>query len=413
MGKRASTYLKMRVLGAIDAQEGRTRQERIAKVAKMVFEENAHKFSFTHRTISTWYYRFKVNGITEMLSKIRSDKGRSRKVNPEELLEAINKVKDLFHQGKTPNLSVLYRLLIEKGFLRKEKVAYNTFTRLVRKFDLLEKESELPAKRLAFAMPHANDLWQGDTMVGPFVKNEQGKSIQARLILFLDDASRVVCHGQFFFSENTDNLMETLRQAFFKRGIPKQIYVDNGSIYCSQELTLLCARIGCILGHTPVRDGAAKGKVERFFRTVREQFLVRELDLSSLKSLNRQFHTWVEEEYNSRHHSILGLSPVDRFTLDHRTIEFLSPSDTSEELFYAEKTCKVLMDNTFRFAAKRYETPVHLAGKLITIRFHRLRKDRVVVFYKETRMGEAKEVDFIANATMRRPHSPHKNGRQS
>lgn len=100
MGKRASTYLKMRVLGAIDAQEGRTRQERIAKVAKMVFEENAHKFSFTHRTISTWYYRFKVNGITEMLSKIRSDKGRSRKVNPEELLEAINKVKDLFHQGK-------------------------------------------------------------------------------------------------------------------------------------------------------------------------------------------------------------------------------------------------------------------------------------------------------------------------
>ena len=62
----------------------------------------------------------------------------------------------------------------------------------------------------------------------------------------------------------------------------QQLYVDNGSIYCSQEITLICARVGCILSHTPVRDGAAKGKIERFFRGLRDRFLSHELDLSSL-----------------------------------------------------------------------------------------------------------------------------------
>ena len=90
---------------------------------------------------------------------------------------------------------------------------------------------------------------------------------------------RVCCHGQFFPAENVDTLIEALRAAFYKRGVPQSLYVDNGSIYTSKEIIQICARVGCLLHHTPVRDGAAKGKVERFFRTVRDQFLARDLDL--------------------------------------------------------------------------------------------------------------------------------------
>jgi len=87
-------------------------------------------------------------------------------------------------------------------------------------------------------------------------------------------------------------MIKALRSAFYKRGLPEQLYVDNGSIYCSQEITLICARVGCILRHTAVRDAAAKGKIERFFRRVRDQFLIRNLDLSSIDVLNGQFNHW-------------------------------------------------------------------------------------------------------------------------
>jgi hypothetical protein len=251
-------------------------------------------------------------------------------------------------------------------------------------------------------MQYANQLWQGDTMYGPYVKDENGRAIQTRLIAFIDDASRVLCHGQFFFVENIDSLVTTLRAAFYKRGIPEQIYVDNGSIYTSKEITLICARLGCILRHAPLRDGSAKGKIERFYRTTRERFLSRILNLSSLDVLNKQFTLWVEDEYNAVTHSAIGLKPIDRFALDLKRIRFLPPSDVTDELFYDEDTRMVKKDNTFPFKNKRYEAPADLRQKQIVIRFDRARPVRIVVYYKEQRIGEAKVLDLIANGLLRR-----------
>lgn len=256
-------------------------------------------------------------------------------------------------------------------------------------------------RRLAFSMEHANELWQGDTMFGPFVRCKEGPR-QAKLIAFIDDASRVLCHGEFFFEENIESLIKALKAAFYKRGLPEQLYVDNGSIYCSAEITLICARIGCILRHTPVRDAASKGKVERFFRRVRDQFLCRKLDLSSLAALNRAFTMWVEDEYNATPHSALGMKPIDRFGLDLNRIRFLPPSDFNDELFYAEKTRKVKKDNTFSFKKVRYETPVDLRDRKIRIRFDRNKLKPVVVYYKGDRMGEARPLDAVANGKLKR-----------
>ena len=80
-------------------------------------------------------------------------------------------------------------------------------------------------------------MWQADTMVGPYVRTPSGKPVQARLIAFIDDASRVCCHGEFFLSENTDSLIKAFRGALYKRGVPESLYVDNGSIYTSKEIT--------------------------------------------------------------------------------------------------------------------------------------------------------------------------------
>jgi putative transposase len=404
MPSKPSAYLRMRVLGAIEFAPGKTIQERIQNAAKNVFtDEEGKPYQFTWRTISTWLYRYKSRGITGVENKSRSDKGLCRKITPEELLEAINQVLPLFREKERYNKSDLYRACIEKGILRKEQIAWTTFYRFVRDYELLKDDVEHNKKRLAFAMQYANQLWQADTLYGPYTRDEKGKPVQTRLIAFIDDASRVLCHGQFFFNENVESLTTALKAAFYKRGVPEQLYVDNGSIYTCQEITLICARTGCILRHAPLRDGAAKGKIERFFRTVRLKFLNRQLDLSSLAVLNKQFSIWVEDEYNNVIHSSLGMKPLDRFGLDLSRIRFLPPDEVNDELFFTEDTRVVNKDNTFSFDASRYEAPVDLRAKTVTIRFDRHKRDRVIVYFKGERMGVSQVVNFVANAIKRNP----------
>ena len=408
--KQPSVYLKMRVLGAIDTVQGKTRHERILNVAAMTFlDEEGQPRQFTWRTIQTWHYRYKNHGITGMTHQPRKDKGQVRKVTPEELLEAINTARPHFHDRRT-NKRALYRFCVEKGLLHPDRIAQTTFYRFIREYQLLAPDNDDNKKRLAFSMKFANQLWQADTMFGPYV-DAGGSRKQAKLIAFIDDASRVLCHGEFFFDENVDTLVQAIRAAFYKRGVPEQLLVDNGSIYSSQEITLICARVGCILRHTAVRDAAAKGKIERFFRRTRDQFLVQKLDLSSLEILNRQFTHWVEHEYNATQHDALGMKPIDRFGIDLARIRFLAPSEHNDELFFAEATRKVKKDNTFSFLSQRYETPVDLRDKEIQLRYDRQRTDNaaqaaVVIYHKGQRMGAARLLDAVANGLARRKEQP-------
>jgi len=404
--KQPSVYLKMRVLGAVDTVEGRTRHERIHNVAAMTFlDEEGNSRRFTWRTIQTWFYRYKNHGITGMTVQPRKDKGQVRKTTPEEVLEAINAARPHFHNHRA-NKRALYRYCIANGLLHADRLAQTTFYRFIREYELLAPQDNDHKQRLAFSMKHANQLWQADTMFGPYVDTgmSPGARKQAKLIAFIDDASRIICHGEFFFEENVDTLVQAIRAAFYKRGVPEQLLVDNGSIYCSQEITLICARVGCILRHTPVRDAAAKGKIERFFRRVRDQFLIQKLDLSSLEALNRQFTEWVENDYNAVVHDTIGMKPLDRFGLDRTRVRFLPPSEHSDELFYAEATRKVKKDNTFSFAGRRYETPVDLRDKEIQLRHDRRRQDTtaVIIYHKGQRQGAARLLDAVANGMQRR-----------
>lgn len=347
--KRISPYLKMKVLGALEFAQGRTMHERYKSVSSIIFtDENGSPHQFTWRTIQTWWYYYRTHGITT--PPVRTDKGNPRKVTPEEVLEAIEKVLPSFHQKKY-NIAEIYRACIEQGQLQRSRIAPNTFRRLVNNFDLLKPSGDAPKARLAFAKAHANDMWQCDTLHGPYLRID-GKPTQSFLICFIDDASRLIPHGQFFTADNTPNLITCFQTALFKRGLPKSVYADNGSNYRSKEFAMICTRLGSVLIHTPVRDGAAKGKIERFFRTTREQFLVRDLShLNSLHALNAEFNLWVEHTYHERIHSTLGMKPIDRFGLDLERIRYLIPSGHDRELFYHEATRKIRADNTFNKSA--------------------------------------------------------------
>ena len=396
--KNPSRFVKMKVLGAIDFAEGKSIRDRIRQVSEMTFlDEEGRAYRFTWRTIETWRARFNKHGIEGISGKTRADKGKTRKVTLEKLQEAIDQVLPEF-RGKALHKTHVYRACIEKGLLRREQIAPNTFSRLVQRHEMLKPPSQTTdKKRLAFAKRYANEMWQGDTMYGPYTRDQAGKARQTYLICFIDDASRVVVHGEFFFSENVEALLQVFRMAFYKRGLPEQIYVDNGSIYSSKEIVTIAGRLGIILSHTPVRDGAAKGKIERFFRHVRSAFLLQNLDLSSLAKLNERFSRWVEDEYNAKPHSAIGMRPIDRFGLDLKRVRFLPPCEANDELFFIETERKVRKDNTFSLMNTRYEAPRDLRRKTVQVRYDRYAPDKIIVHYQNERVGEARPLKPFEN----------------
>jgi transposase InsO family protein len=174
--------------------------------------------------------------------------------------------------------------------------------RLLARHGLMARSQEDPGERdrRRFAFAQAGELWMSDVMHGPSVAVDGRTRRKTYLIAFLDDATRVVPQAAFALSENTATFLPVLRQAIDKRGLPQRLYVDNGANYRSQHLALVCAKLSIALIHARPYHPQGKGKIERFFKTLRAQLLTRLTgeDTASLTALNRRLAAWIEGEYH-------------------------------------------------------------------------------------------------------------------
>lgn len=406
MAAKPSFELRLRVLNAVHDAPGNTMRERIKCVADKTFTDgwSGHHYRFTWRTISTWLYRHRKNVVTTLENKTRSDKDATRKVQVNQLAEAIHEVLPSLAHNKVSVIpkSVLYRVLLQRSLFARSQLAPTTFYRMVRTHHLLDDKA-VQKQRLSFAMQFANQLWQADTLYGPAIRQADGQWRKTFLIAFIDDASRVITHAEFFYRDNRENMVLAFRSALYKRGKPERLYFDNGSNYSAREILQACVRLDIHLSHAPIRDGAAKGKIERFFRGFRDRFLTLHPAFASLEELNRLTHEWVEGEYNAKFHSAVGMAPIDRFNLDRNRVKFLTDDAFSAEVFFIEEDRKVSKTNVFSINSQRYECPVDLREKTIQVRYDRMRRDRVVVYFAGQRMGCATVLDLYANARMRMP----------
>ena len=219
--------VRLHVLAAIDYAQGHTIRDRIKTVSEQSFidKQTGQTYQFTWRTIETWLCRYNKHGVTSLDKATRSDKNTQRKIRVPELAEAINEVLPsltLNKVGKIPK-STLYRCLLERNYFSRQQLAPTTFYRFIREHDLLDTQTT-EKLRASFAMQHANELWQGDTMHGPSIKQRDGKWRKTFLIAFIDDASRLITHAQFFYRDNTDSMIEAFRTALYKRGKPQRLY---------------------------------------------------------------------------------------------------------------------------------------------------------------------------------------------
>src|SRR5215471_13824594 len=203
----------------------------------------------------------------------------------------------------------------------------------------------------------------------PVARSGGGKQ-QVFLQAALDDASRLIPHAQFYPNQGLDAFLDCLRQAIAARGIPTRLYMDNAKIYRSPQLARIAASIGILIVHTPPYQPEGRGKIERFFRSVREQFLA-SLDpkvVLCLEQLNEHLWHWLDTDYHRREHSSLQSTPLVRWQRDIEQVRQLPPATDLRRLFFHRVDRLVRRDSTFLLKNYFFDAPSHLAGKRLEVR---------------------------------------------
>ena len=306
---------------------------------------------------------------------------------------------------------LLYEELVKDGVIRPEKLSRATFYRfLAANPDLAagvdpETSGEKELKR--FSRQFVNELWQTDLMYGPYLKVGKAKQ-QTYLIAFIDDASRLITHGQFFFSQNFSALRMAFKEAVLKRGVPKMLYTDHGKIYRSGQMALLCANLGCSLIHAEPFTPTSKGKIERFFHTVRSRFLTRidPTKIRDLGELNLLFWQWLEEDYQRKVHSALNMSPLDFFMSQANQVTIFSNPAVLEEYLLLRIKRKVSHDATLSVDSILFETDQSLAGSRLEVRYDpewlKTPTTPLLLYKDGLKVGEARQVNFQDNSHVKR-----------
>lgn len=236
-----------------------------------------------------------------------------------------------------------------------------------------------------FEAAQRNELWTGDGLHGPFLAGTAAR--RAVLLAFIDDHSRLLVGWRWGTGEDVFRLEAALRSGLMSRGVPDAILVDRGSAFVSSQLLRACAVLGVRLVHASPRAAATKGKVERFFRTVRDQFLVEVDDGVTLVELNRLFSAWLEVVYHRRVHSETEQTPLERF--EQAGAPVLPTPALLREAFLWSQERTVTKTATVSLHANSYEVDAALVGRKVQLVFDPFDLTRIEVRYQHRPFGLA------------------------
>ncbi len=353
-------------------------------------------------TIRSWLKKYRVGGFDALLPKERKDKGKARRL-PLEVADALLAIKE-----ENPELTVplVIKTARKSGEIPDDiRLPESTIYKLLARNGLTKKKTSPDKDHRRFSYQYAGDLWMSDVMHGPAIKTDGGRKRKTYLIAFIDDATRVIPYAAFAHSENTASFMEVFRQAILRRGIPQRLFVDNGSAFRSRHLSLVCAKLGITLIHARAYHAAAKGKIERWFRTIRLQFLpmLNKENMQSLATMNRALWTYIEIEYHRTRHRILSETPLDCWAKIGQRVRYPEPGVDLTDLFLFESKRKVQKDRTVSLHGMIYEIDASLVGETVTLRYNPAEQGKIIeVCHNNQFVHEAKLVDTYANCFVKR-----------
>lgn len=358
---------------------------------------NGREVMYAAGTFKAWYLDYQKKGFDALYPKTRSDIGMTRTMD-QETKHRIHELKEKFPYITA---TMVYQKLLEEGFITTTSTSLTTITRYIRRNHLTSKQLTGKERR-AFEMEHINDCWQADTSHAVRL-TIKGKKYKTYLILFLDDASRMIVGYDFFFEDTAVNMQLVFKKAIAKYGKPKRIYVDNGSPYKNEQLQLICASLGIVLIHTKPYDAAAKGKVERVFRTIKDHWL-RVIDweqLYSLEDTRKSLETYLNTQYQNKKHSALSTSPKQRFVEEQDRIQYVDKEELEEHFLHTENR-KVRNDGTISLSSQYYEVPQKYIGMVIQVKYQPSNKVELYIYEGKQRKEKVVPLKRIDNTYVKR-----------
>ena len=337
-----------------------------------------HQIPYSKRTTvnadTVWSYfaQYRKLGFEGLKPQPREDAGKSRRI-PEAVVQRAIALREEVPTRSTPMIIAILRRdpSVAADLPLKERTLRAILQRRGKSREQLTAQSKAFRR---FEREAANVLWQGDMLVGPYLPDVErpGKYRRTALFCFIDDYSRLIPYGEFFLEENLCRLERVLKIALLRRGIPKGIFVDNGKVYTSTQLAAACATLGIQQIHSTPYTPNTRGKIERFFGTVRSQFLVEAeaAKVATLEELNDSFQAWVEMISHRAVHSETEQTPLERFqtSIGQITVRHADAAQLRQAFLWREMR-SVTRTATISLEGNRYSVDPVLAGRRVELRF--------------------------------------------
>lgn len=359
---------------------GRLSKVEFAEMRKQVLSRvydtpEGKQWQISGRTLRTWLKKHREGGFNALFDGDRGTYGRNRALSEAVLQAAMG----LRKQESSLSIPQILDLLKHSEGIEAAEVADISKSTLNRHLNRRGAKKNRPKMEAGtfqrWQQKFVNDMWQGDCSDGPWLPDPSNpkRLKKTYLISFVDDASRVVPHAQYYWDMKLPSLLDCFRKALLKRGRPERTYCDNAWIYHSTTLKLLCAELDIKPSFCTVKRPPGKGKIERHIFTVQAGFhnVAEHADIKTLDELNSFFFAWLSGKYHKAVHSELdGMSPMERWQLDKDRIKRVSPVEVRRGLMLRcqrtvnRKTSCVRVDNL------HYQSSVALAGQQVEVRFH-------------------------------------------
>ena len=351
-------------------------------------------------TIQRWVTAYQESGgrLESLYPSGRSDEGKSRSLAEETELSLLQVRREM----PKATASVLVEEM-KKRRLIEDNLPLSCVYRTLHRHGLMPRESAPAEDRRKFEAEMPNDIWQSDVLHGPPVEtgNRQRKTY---LIAFIDDHSRLIVYGAFYFSESIGSFLSALEQAFLTRGLPRKLYVDNGAAFRSKHLEHILASLGIALIHSRPYKPQGRGKIERFFRTVRKE-VIDCFTGKTLEKLNEAFSSWLNTKYHNRIHGSTGETPFARFTSNMACMR--TAPENLKDCFRKMEKRRIANDRTLTLDGRLYEGPVALIGKRVDVLYHIQEPERIEIVFQGKSYGFHLPVHLHVNCRVRRMKNCH------
>jgi putative transposase len=357
-------------------------------------------------TLERWYYAYRRGGLPALQPRPRSDRGRGRRL----LAEQRQLLLDIRRENPSASVPLILRTLTLDGRLDRGAISAATVRRLYAEQGLdrvAMRDGAGPHTRLRWQAERPGALWHGDVCHGPALVID-GKALALRIHGLMDDASRFVVALEAMHSEREVDMLGLLSRAVRRHGLPDAMYLDNGSTYSGATLRLGCERLGVTLIHARPYSPQARGKMERFWRTLREAVLDHMGSVASLHDVSVRLWAFLDQHYHQAPHAgLLGRSPASVWQAAERPVDDLDEQRLRAALTVTERR-RVRRDTTVSIDGVVWELDQgYLAGRIVTV--GRCLADPSIAPWveHEGKRLELRPVDPVKNARAKRqPRRP-------